>query len=190
MARNIGIGNVRKLRMKKGLLVRILITLIALSSCSINQSLDSDLPENSPIAESTETSLLTFDAPAVSFDAFEIDYDPDVWQEIKKPKSYSYLESLEYPGCIFQPLYGSGNGPYGEEYSFTLDGREFAYYLNTPNDSAINKSQQSKQEILIYYKDPDHNGDIRWGFQVYSDNEDVEQCFDLVKELLRTLRYK
>ncbi len=176
--------------MKKGLFACILIILVALPSCSMNQSLDSDLPENSPIAENTETILLTFDSPAVSFDAFEIDYDPSVWQKLKKPESYSYLESIELPGCIFHTLYGSGKGPYGEEYSFEIDGREFAYYLNTPNDSAAKKNQQTTQEILVYYKDPDQNGEILWGFQVYSDNKDVEQCFDLVKELLRTLRNK
>ena len=175
--------------MKKCLIVCIFITLIMLSSCSINQSLDSDLPENSPIVASTETSLLTFNSPAVSFDAFEIDYDPAAWQEIKKPESYSYLESLEYPVCIFHTLYGSGKGPYGEEYYFEIDGQEFAYYLNTPNESAAEKSQRSTQEILIYYKDPDKNEEIRWGFQVYSDQNSVEQCFDLVKGLLSTLRY-
>ncbi|NLE84475.1 MAG: hypothetical protein GX603_08180 [Chloroflexi bacterium] len=175
--------------MKKGLLVCILIALMALSSCSMNQSLDSDLPENTPISESTETSLLTFDSPAVSFEAFEIDYAPDVWREIAMPEQYPYLESLEFPGCIFHTLYGSGNGPYGEEYYFSIDGQEFAYYLNAPQESSQEQTQESSQEILIYLRDPEQSGDIRWGFQVYSNFEDFEQCFDLVKGLLSTLRY-
>jgi len=82
-------------------------------------------------------------------------------------------------------LTSSGNGPYGEESHFTIDGREFTYYLNTPNENAAEKSPQS---ILIYYKDPDQDFSIRWGFQISSDYETVDQCFDLVKGLLSNLR--
>lgn len=129
---------------------------------------------------------MTFKAPAVSFAAFEIDYDPDVWRQERYEKgSIPYLESINYPGCVFQPLLGSGNGPYGEESHFTIDGRGFTYYLNTSNENTVEKSPQS---ILIYYKDPDQDFSIRWGFQIFSDYETVDQCFDLVQGLLGNLR--
>ena len=52
-----------------------------LSSCAINPAGKSNVTENAPTVTVTVNSLMTFKAPAASFDAFEIDYDPDVWQE-------------------------------------------------------------------------------------------------------------
>ena len=171
--------------MNKNLFLFNLVALIMLSSCAINQSEKSNVTENAPTVPSKVNSLMTFKAPAVSFDAFEIDYDPDIWQERNEEGTIPYLESINYPGCVFHQLLGSGNGPYGEEYHFTIDGREFTYYLNNPNENAAEKSPQS---ILIYYKDPDQDFSIRWGFQVSSEYETVDQCFDLVKGLLSNLR--
>lgn len=129
---------------------------------------------------------MTYTAPEISFSAFKIDYDPEQWQEKKvEGSTFHYLESVKVPSCIFQPLLGSGNGPYGEEFHFTIDEKKFTYYLNTPDDYRV---EMESQEILIYYKDPNRDSSDSWGFQVFTDSRTVDQCFDLVKKLLSNLR--
>ena len=129
---------------------------------------------------------MTYTAPEISFSAFEIDYDPEQWQEKKvEGSTFHFLESVKVPSCIFQPLLGSGNGPYGEEFHFLIDEREFTYYLNTPEDYPVEKANQ---EILIYYEDPNRDASNTWGFQVFTDSRTVDQCLELVKELLCNLR--
>lgn len=168
----------------------VLITLL-LSACVPMQA-PTSTPDPTPTLElsvdnreMTKTKFLTYQAPGISFSSFEIDYDPEVWQEQKvEGSTFRYLESVQLPRCVFHDLLGSGNGPYGEEFHFTLDDRVFSYYLNTPDEYPVEKSPQS---ILIYFKDPNQDFSIRWGFQVFSDYQTVDQCLGLVKGLLSNL---
>lgn len=167
--------------------IKICLTIIlALTSCSVSQPQTQGAGGMATAANPTKTKFLTYKGPGISFSAFEVDYDPNIWVERQVEKStFRYLESVQLPRCVFHDLLGSGNGPYGEEFHFTLDEREFAYYLNTPNEYPGEKTRQS---ILIYYRDPDQDLSVRWGFQVFSDYQTVDQCLDLVKELLSNLR--
>ncbi|MFZ3151340.1 MAG: hypothetical protein WA116_06630 [Anaerolineaceae bacterium] len=166
--------------------INIFLVLLLLASCSINHDETPRASEIAATGEMTSPKFLTYRAHGISFSAFEIDYDSEVWLEQKvEGSTFRYLESLQQPGCIFHDLAGSGNGPYGEEFQFTLDERKFTYYLNTPDDYPVEKTRQS---ILIYYKDPNRDSSDLWGFQVFSDYQTVDQCFDLVKELLSNLR--
>lgn len=171
--------------MTKKLFLLTLFLLCGLSSCTINQTDIKKRVTETQTATVTVNNLKTFKAQAASFSAFELDYDPDVWELHNEIRKLPYLESRNYPGCVFHQLLGSGNGPFGPELEFTVNDRKFTYYLNIPIESDIEKSHQG---ILIYYKDPHQDDSIIWGFQVFSENETIEQCFDLVKELLRNLR--
>ncbi|MFZ3071506.1 MAG: hypothetical protein WA110_10350 [Anaerolineaceae bacterium] len=166
--------------------ISICLVLLLLVSCSVDNDETARPTEIAPTGGITTPKILTYKAPGISFSAFEIDYDPEAWQEQKvEGSTLRYLESVQQPGCIFQDLLGSGNGPYGEEFHFTIDGRKFTYYLNTPDDYPVEKAHQS---LLIYYKDPKPDSLESWGFQVFADSRMFDQCFDLVKELLKNLR--
>ncbi len=166
-------------------IVFALVLLFALSSCAYVQTDTKNKITITQIATEALSNLKTFKAEAASFSAFELAYDPDVWEQRSEMGKLSYLESRKYPGCVFHQLLGSGNGPFGPELDFTVNERKFTYYLNSPADSSAMKSHQ---EILIYYKDPQQDDSILWGFQVFSEIKTVDQCFDLVKELLGNLK--
>ena len=117
---------------------------------------------------------------------FALDFDAEEWGIEENDYGFSGLRSQNLSSCRFQELLGSGNGPYGERYELNINGKAFYYYLN----DLPGQVEFERKEILVYHEDPSRTENNFWAFQVFAKPDEIEDCFELVKDLLKNFEPK
>lgn len=176
---------------KHSVFLVIFMAILVLVSCKsaipapvLNTPIDPDSADSETASQ--ETSSYDPHPEIVLNPPFALDFDAEEWGIEENDFGLSGLRSQNLSSCRFQELLGSGNGPYGGRYELNINGKAFYYYLNDPPGQV----EFERKEILVYHEDPSRTENNFWAFQVFAKPDEIEDCFELVKDLLKNFEPK